>query len=196
MERAGKRGNNRAEPQAQTRIVDVRQTFHTRWLKPALLAYVSTSGPYDRAIPSAHRDLRGLTDRHGVSIPPGPVVVLLHDIPHELPCDMRHLDVGVAVEQTCPRMQALALRRFPGGEYLMIRHTGSYRDLVVVLARLHAACDLDMDLRHDARRPSVILFAEEPSSDPEESFEVEIGLPVCAQAPERPVRPAQEALRA
>ena len=107
---------------------------------------------------------------------------------------MRQLDVGLALSQSWPHNEEMSVRRFGGGDHLVIRHQGTYRDLVVMLARVHAACDLDMDLRHDGRRPSVILFREEPPGTPGEPFEAEIGLPVCAQLPERPMRHAQDGL--
>ena len=172
-----------------TDTANVRPTFHTRWLKPALIAFVTTSGGCERAIPEARARLKDMQDGDGRALPKGPIIVLLHGLPHELPCEMRHLDVGVALDQTSARTLQPSVRRFAGGEHLMIHHQGSYRDLMTMLARLHAACDLDMDVRHESRRPSVILLAGEPPCDPDETFEAEVGLPVCAQAPERPVLP-------
>ena len=153
---------------------------------------VAAVGPYEETMQEAWEHLRSLLIRHGARDDCKPVFALLRDMPHEVPAEMRRLELCAQINDgTRRKLEAEAtIQTFAGGSYLTTTHRGGYTVLPRVFGQMYAACSLDMSIALDSTRPRVLIFNGDPAILPAEDLIAELGMPVVDHAPDRPRRAA------
>lgn len=152
------------------------------YLRPARLAFVRVTGPYETSIPEAWHKLFAWIDRHGYSSPAGRGYGLARDNPSRVESGRCRYDACVQLmplfDDTASR--ELGVINLPGGSYRRERIVGCYAEISKRVAGAHNQALVYEDLRLDDKRPIVTIYLDDPRCVPDQHLRADLCLPVAA----------------
>lgn len=134
------------------------------YLRPASLAYVRVTGPYETSIPKAWDLMFDWLDQHGFSTPHGRGFGLARDNPSIVGPAACRYDACITITPNLESraMRELGIMTLPGGPFARIRRTGCYDNVRALVSDFYTTYQPPEGLRLDNRRPLVTIYFDDP----------------------------------
>ncbi|MFN0220079.1 MAG: GyrI-like domain-containing protein [Hyphomicrobium sp.] len=150
------------------------------YLRPARMVYVRIMGPYEQSIPEAWEKLFAWVAKNDLNSPVGRGYGLSHDNPSNTSVEKLRYDACLQLtplyEERAQR--ELSVMTLPSGPYLRHKYTGGYEGIYGMVSGAHDAIEVPPELKHDARRPVVTIYLDDPARAVDGDLRAEICLPV------------------
>lgn len=164
------------------------------YLRPARLAFVRVTGPYDQSIPQAWEKMLTWIEKNGFKPQGERGYGLAHDNPMLVDPAQCRFDacVQLSAEFQDRAERELGMKTLPGGPYTRIRKSGGYGRLRQAMTTLYSEPTIPEGLHLDTRRPIVTIYLDDPRRFSPRELRADVCVPVSTGA----VRHVADAIRA
>jgi AraC family transcriptional regulator len=151
------------------------------YLRPRLVGFVRSQGPYASSSAQAWQALRDWLDRHDLTGKTGCGYGLALDHPQQVaPENCRYeacIDLPAGYENL--KTDGLSFQTLPGGAFARIRHVGPYNKVRASVALVRDTWLPDQPrLLADRRRPLLIVYLDDPKTCAANKLRCDVCVPV------------------